>query len=277
MSPVFAHGQLRLYLLALLVEGPRHGYEIMQQLESRFGGLYTPSAGTIYPRLAKLEEEGLVVRTDDGRKATYAITDAGRAEVASRAGEIEDLQAGLDQSVRELADQVRASVHGQAQDLRAELEAAARAARSQARPAPRPDGPGHAGGPSGPGGPRPPHAPSMAQEPDDPRDVDPDAPWPGSPGWPGDSGPGGEHPGQHGHPGPGGPDGPHSWYAGPGWSGAWSGATDWVDLDLAVGDLRRQARDAWRRRGLTAEQSREIIEIVSEASKRIADVLRRPR
>lgn len=271
VSPVFAHGQLRLYLLALLVEGPRHGYEIMQQLETRFGGLYTPSAGTIYPRLAKLEEEGLVVRTDDGRKATYVITDAGRAEVASRAGEIEDLQAGLDQSVRELADQVRASVHGQAQDLRAELEAAARAARSQARPAPRPDGPGPAGRPGGPGGPRPPHAPSMAQEPDDPRGHDSDAPWPGSRGWPGDSDPGG------GHPGPGGPGGPQSWYAGPGWSGAWSGATDWVDLDLAVGDLRRQARDAWRRRGLTAEQSHEIIEIVSEASKRIADVLRRPR
>ena len=71
MSPVFAHGQLRLYLLALLDEGPRHGYEVIQDLENRFNGLYSPSAGTVYPRLAKLEEEGLVERTDDGRKATY--------------------------------------------------------------------------------------------------------------------------------------------------------------------------------------------------------------
>ena len=60
----------------LLDEGPRHGYEVIQELESRFNGLYSPSAGTVYPRLAKLEEEGLVQRTDEGRKATYAITDA---------------------------------------------------------------------------------------------------------------------------------------------------------------------------------------------------------
>jgi Predicted transcriptional regulators len=75
---------MRLYLLALLNEGPRHGYEIIQSLEERFNGLYSPSAGTVYPRLAKLEEEGLVERTEDGRKATYRITDAGRREVAAR-------------------------------------------------------------------------------------------------------------------------------------------------------------------------------------------------
>ena len=79
MSPVFAHGQLRLYLLALLNEGPRHGYEVIQDLEQRFNGLYSPSAGTVYPRLAKLEEEGLVERAEEGRKAIYRITDAGRA------------------------------------------------------------------------------------------------------------------------------------------------------------------------------------------------------
>lgn len=93
MSPVFAHGQLRLYLLVLLAEAPRHGYEVIQDLETRFGGLYTPSAGTVYPRLAKLEEEGLVERTDEGRKATYRITEAGLAEVRARHREVEDLQA----------------------------------------------------------------------------------------------------------------------------------------------------------------------------------------
>ena len=112
MSPVFAHGQLRLYLLVLLAEAPRHGYEVIQDLETRFGGLYTPSAGTVYPRLAKLEEEGLVERTDEGRKATYRITEAGLAEVRARHREVEDLQADLDQSVRRLAEQVRATVQG---------------------------------------------------------------------------------------------------------------------------------------------------------------------
>ena len=78
---VFGHGQMRLYLLALLREGPRHGYDVIRDLEQRFSGLYSPSAGTVYPRLAKLEEEGLVERTDEGRKALYRLTDAGRAEI----------------------------------------------------------------------------------------------------------------------------------------------------------------------------------------------------
>lgn len=134
MSPVFAHGQLRLYLLALLSEGPHHGYEIMRDLEQRFNGLYTPSAGTVYPRLAKLEEEGLVQRSDDGRKATYTLTDAGRAEVEARRDDLGDLEVDLDRSVSQLADEVRSRVKGEAADLRAELKAAAQEARRVARP-----------------------------------------------------------------------------------------------------------------------------------------------
>ena len=132
---VFAHGQLRLYLLALLNDGPRHGYEVIQSLEERFNGFYTPSAGTVYPRLAKLEEEGLVERTEDGRKVTYRITDAGRSEVAAREFDLADLQQDLDHSVRELAQKVRQRVHGSAANLREELKAAAKAARASATPA----------------------------------------------------------------------------------------------------------------------------------------------
>jgi DNA-binding PadR family transcriptional regulator len=132
---VFAHGQMRLYLLALLNEGPRHGYEVIRALEERFNGLYSPSAGTVYPRLAKLEEEGLVERTEDGRKATYQITDAGRSEVAARQFDVADLQQDLDHSVAELAQQVRQRVHGSAKDLRAELKEAAKQARANAIPA----------------------------------------------------------------------------------------------------------------------------------------------
>jgi DNA-binding PadR family transcriptional regulator len=132
---VFAHGQMRLYLLALLNEGPRHGYEIIRDLEERFNGLYSPSAGTVYPRLAKLEDEGLVERSDDGRKATYRITDAGRSEVAARELDLADLQQDLDHSVRELAQEVRQRVHGSANNLRAELKEAAKQARASATPA----------------------------------------------------------------------------------------------------------------------------------------------
>ncbi|TWP35252.1 PadR family transcriptional regulator [Leekyejoonella antrihumi] len=134
MSPVFAHGQLRLYLLALLADGPRHGYEVMRDLEERFHGLYTPSAGTIYPRLAKLEEEGLVERSMQGRKGTYALTEQGREEVASRRADLGDLEQDLDQSVHDLAAEVRSRVHGQSSDLRNELKAAAKAARRTAVP-----------------------------------------------------------------------------------------------------------------------------------------------
>jgi DNA-binding PadR family transcriptional regulator len=135
VSPVFAHGQLRLYLLALLAEEPRHGYDVIRALEERFGGLYTPSAGTVYPRLAKLEEEGLVERSDEGRKATYRLTDAGRAEVARRQAALADLQQDLDHSVTDLAEQVRSRVRGSTSDLRAELRAAAKQARATATPA----------------------------------------------------------------------------------------------------------------------------------------------
>ncbi len=126
MSPVFSHGDLRLYLLNLLDEEPRHGYDIIQALSDRTGGTYTPSAGTIYPRLAKLEEEGLVTKSIDGRKTIYEITPAGRAEVASRAGDLEGIEAGLADSVRLIADEVRGSVREAMKSLRADLAASAR-------------------------------------------------------------------------------------------------------------------------------------------------------
>jgi DNA-binding PadR family transcriptional regulator len=124
MSPVFSHGDLRLYLLNLLDEGPRHGYDIIQALSDRTGGTYTPSAGTIYPRLAKLEEEGLVTKSVDGRKTVYSITEAGHAEVQARAGELEGIEAGLADSVRLIAEEVRGSVREAMKSLRADLAAA---------------------------------------------------------------------------------------------------------------------------------------------------------
>ena len=133
MTPVFSHGDLRLYLLSLLDEGPRHGYDIMQALSDRTGGTYTPSAGTVYPRLAKLEEEGLVSKSVDGRKTVYEITDAGRAEVASRSGDLEGIEAGLTDSVRLIADEVRGSVRDAMKSLRADLAAASRDERAQAK------------------------------------------------------------------------------------------------------------------------------------------------
>ncbi|HEX4058196.1 MAG TPA: PadR family transcriptional regulator [Galbitalea sp.] len=133
MTPVFGHGHLRLYLLSLLEESPKHGYELIQALEDRFGGTYVPSAGTIYPRLAKLEEEGLVTKAADGRKTVYSITDAGRAELLARSGELGGIEDEVTDSVRRLADEVRSSVNEAMKSLRADLAAAARDARTDAQ------------------------------------------------------------------------------------------------------------------------------------------------
>ncbi|MYY82706.1 MULTISPECIES: PadR family transcriptional regulator [unclassified Streptomyces] len=130
MPPVFAHGRLRLYLLKLLDEAPRHGYEVIRLLEERFHGLYAPSAGTVYPRLAKLEAEGLVTHTTEGGRKVYAITDAGRAELAGRSGELADLELEIRESVAELAAEIRDGVQGAAGDLRREMRAAAKEALS---------------------------------------------------------------------------------------------------------------------------------------------------
>jgi len=205
---VFAHGQMRLYLLSLLNEGPRHGYEIIRALEERFNGLYSPSAGTVYPRLAKLEAEGLVERSDDGRKATYAITDAGRSEVAAREFDLADLQQDLDHSVRELAQEVRQRVHGSAANLRAELKEAAKQARANATPA----------------------GTSYEQQ------------WPKS---------GGRY-------------------------GGGATTTTARDIEAAINAFRYDVRDAVRRVSADDSARQEIVDILSDAAKRIRTVLLRP-
>ncbi|MEU1817465.1 helix-turn-helix transcriptional regulator [Streptomyces roseifaciens] len=134
MPPVFAHGRLRLYLLKLLDEAPRHGYEIIRLLEERFQGLYAPSAGTVYPRLAKLEAEGLIAHTTEGGRKVYAITAAGRAELAGRQGELAELELEIRESVAALAADIREDVRGAAGDLRRQVREAARQNRAAHAP-----------------------------------------------------------------------------------------------------------------------------------------------
>jgi DNA-binding PadR family transcriptional regulator len=129
VSPVFRHGGLRLYLLKLLDEAPRHGYEVIRLLQDRFLGVYAPSPGTIYPRLARLEEEGLVTHDEvDGRKV-YRITDKGREEINARLDDLAELEEELTQSVRDIAREVSEDVRDTVRNLREELTLAARDVR----------------------------------------------------------------------------------------------------------------------------------------------------
>lgn len=139
MPPVFAHGALRLYLLSLLESGPKHGYELIKALSERFGGTYSPSAGTIYPRLGKLEEEGLVATESEGRRTNYRITPAGLVELNRRRDELAGVENDISDSVRRLADNLRADIRANMRGLRADLAATAEAARSSARSAAFPD------------------------------------------------------------------------------------------------------------------------------------------
>lgn len=74
---------MRIALLAALTEGDAHGYELIRRLERRSGGLWRPSAGSVYPTLQLLEDEGLVVGREEGGKRVFSLTDAGRAAAAA--------------------------------------------------------------------------------------------------------------------------------------------------------------------------------------------------
>jgi len=133
MTPVFRHGRLRLYLLRLLDEEPRHGYEVIRLLRDRFMGVYAPSPGTIYPRLARLEEEGLVTHDEENGRKVYRITEAGREELRNRGEELDELEEELSASVSDIVREVREDVRDTVRSLREELTRAAREMRGTER------------------------------------------------------------------------------------------------------------------------------------------------
>ncbi len=84
----FQRGELRLALLSLIGDGPMHGYELMKQLESRSGGMYRASAGSVYPTLQQIEDEGLALSEQSSGKRVYRLTEAGTSEVEAEADTI---------------------------------------------------------------------------------------------------------------------------------------------------------------------------------------------
>ena len=89
---LFEQGDLKYVILRLLEEKPRHGYEIIKDLESRFGGSYAPSPGTVYPTLTMLEDLGYArVVPEEGGKKIYEITDEGRKYLAEHSTTVNDI------------------------------------------------------------------------------------------------------------------------------------------------------------------------------------------
>ena len=81
----FGPGEIRLALLSMLESGPKHGYELMKELETKSGGIYKASAGAIYPALQQLEDEGMLISDAAAGKRTYSLTNEGRAELQKEA------------------------------------------------------------------------------------------------------------------------------------------------------------------------------------------------
>ncbi len=99
---MFAGGELRLLLLHLVAEQPRHGYDLIRAVGDLAGGEYAPSPGVVYPTLALLVDEGLIAEeVGEGPRKAFAVTEVGRTELAARQAEIETVVARL----KELGDQ----------------------------------------------------------------------------------------------------------------------------------------------------------------------------
>ena len=95
------HGDLRYIILALLEEQPRHGYELMKELEERTGGAYRPSPGVVYPTLALLEDEGLIRQAEgETTRKLFELTDTGKAELDKNRLGVEAVFARMDEAAQ---------------------------------------------------------------------------------------------------------------------------------------------------------------------------------
>jgi DNA-binding PadR family transcriptional regulator len=120
-GPRARRGDVRAAVLALLGDRPMHGYEMIQELEQRTDGAWSPSPGSIYPTLQLLEDEDLIVGEEIGGKRRFTLTDAGREEAAKREGATpwEQMASGADPEMVNLKRSLSQLNHAVAQAFRA--------------------------------------------------------------------------------------------------------------------------------------------------------------
>lgn len=110
-GPMFESGEVKFVILRLLKERPRHGYDIIKALEERLAGCYTPSAGTVYPTLQLLEDQGYVRVVEEDSKKVYHITPAGEAFLAQNRDAIDDIFERVRDTVRDYAGGPMGELH----------------------------------------------------------------------------------------------------------------------------------------------------------------------
>lgn len=114
---VFGHGDLRLVILALIAEKPRHGYDVIRAIEEKFGGAYAPSPGAVYPALTLLEEQDYIrAEASEGTKKLYTITPEGEAFLEENRVAVDGVMARMDLaasafSARSTPEMVREALH----------------------------------------------------------------------------------------------------------------------------------------------------------------------
>ena len=134
-------GDVRAAILDLLAEGGQwNGYQLIQEIAGRTSGVWRPSAGSVYPALQQLEDEGLIAPEGEGRRRMYGLTDQGRAYAEEHADELNgswDAVAGMtDDDAMELGNMIRQVMMAVMEVRRAgsaDQLAQARAVLSQAR------------------------------------------------------------------------------------------------------------------------------------------------
>jgi DNA-binding PadR family transcriptional regulator len=120
---VFAPGDLKLLLLALIADQPCHGYDLIRQIEALFDGAYSPSPGVIYPTLTFLEESELIEGDAEGGKKRYRITDAGQQSLTEQAVALDGVKMRIDVSKRSLRGHDRPpEIHEAVHNLRHALQ-----------------------------------------------------------------------------------------------------------------------------------------------------------
>jgi len=109
---MFDQGHLKFVILGLLAEKPRHGYEIIKEIEEKFGGMYSPSPGTVYPTLTMLEDLGYAkVTPEESGKKVYEITDEGRAHLAENQPLMDDIFAKIAEFAQNVFGEPMMEVH----------------------------------------------------------------------------------------------------------------------------------------------------------------------
>ena len=109
---MFDQGHLKFVILNLLAEKPRHGYEIIKEIEDRFGGMYSPSPGTVYPTLTLLEDLGYArALPEESGKKIYEITDEGRAHLAQNQPLIDDIFSRIAEFAQNIFGEPMMEVH----------------------------------------------------------------------------------------------------------------------------------------------------------------------